>query len=54
MPTLTPGDDSNPVRAPACPGAMPGPHPSEYLSPEDRRWLADLEYHAALWGLPPR
>ncbi len=54
MPTVTPAPDSNPGRSPARPGPMPGPHPSTYLSPEDRRWLADLEYHAALRGLPPR
>ena len=30
------------------------PHPSEYMTPERfRQWLAELEYWAALRGLPP-
>ncbi len=55
MHTVTPPSDSEPSRRPAaCPGPMPGPHPSEYLPPARlAEWYADLEYHAALRGLPP-
>lgn len=45
----------NLTQAPVTAAGRPlPPHPSEYMTPERfRQWLAELEYWAALCGLPP-
>ncbi len=50
MPNVPPAPVTDPSRRPA---SLTPPRPPAYLSPEDRRWLADLEEQAVLRGLPP-